>query len=221
MVALAADGDSEKTLGHRQIGRRRDLQVPRIALHDPDGVSGLLGEHGFVGRVTAERQRLFQHRGSKGLRRLRQVNLLHVATSLSRRRSPRALDGVVRRHGRDRRTRFGCRRDGSSNRLIGHERPGRIMNDDDVRAIGDTGERVRHGVLAACAAGHDLDPLPVREQRRRRVPASSGAAPPRRRRSHRSCGTRRHCARESSGPPATETASAARLRSEGHGHRPR
>ena len=63
-------------------------------------VTRLLGEHRFVGGVAAERQRVPQHRASKRLRRLREIDLL----ARQRRRHDavrvRALDGVVRRESR-------------------------------------------------------------------------------------------------------------------------
>ena len=50
-----------------------------IALDDPHGVPGPLGEPGFVGGLDAgapERDRVAQHRAAEGLRRLREVDRL-------------------------------------------------------------------------------------------------------------------------------------------------
>ena len=40
-----------------------------------------------------------------------------------------------------------------------HERPRGIVNDDDIRALGDKLERGGHRILAACASGHYAKPL--------------------------------------------------------------
>ena len=56
--------------GNRQVLRRRDFDVRGLTFDDADGVAGLLGEGGFVGRVARERQRVAQHVAPERLRRL-------------------------------------------------------------------------------------------------------------------------------------------------------
>ena len=66
--------------GDRQILRRRDLDVRRLAVDEADRMAGALGQRRFVGRIDAalapQRQRRAQHVAPKRLRRLREVDRL-------------------------------------------------------------------------------------------------------------------------------------------------
>ena len=104
----------------------------------------------------------------------------------------------------------------------GHERPRRVVHEDDVRSASDTIEGVGHRVLPARAARHDA-------QRWRVTPPSTPADPRRapaaarrsRRRRDRGWRTPRRCARASIGRRGRAAASARRRRAGGRRRRRR
>ena len=70
---------AKQSLGHLEIIRRRDLQVARIAVDEVHVMTGLLGEHRLVRHIPRrrrEQERVAQHADSKGLRRLREEDLV-------------------------------------------------------------------------------------------------------------------------------------------------
>jgi len=66
-----------------------------------------------------------------------------------------ALHCIARAKRRDCRTRFPSRSDGPPNHGVGHEWPGRIMNDDDVSTMGDACKRVRNRITTSFTAFDD------------------------------------------------------------------
>ncbi len=169
-MVLVRQGDA----GKLEIRRRRDLDVARIARHQPHHVPCLLGESGFIRAAAAlgpERKGRGEHLPREGLRRLREPH----AIAGDGRLYPRiALAGVRQLHrvrGRQRRNRCAAL-DRSIDRPIDggavHERARRIVDDDHVGRWIDCVERPRHRVLPAGAAGHQPHTA-VRDRRGTRV----------------------------------------------------
>ncbi len=69
------------------------------------------------------------------------------------------LDRVARAERGERRTRLGGRGNRPRDETAARKRTRGIVNDDDIRALGDEPERGRHRILAACASGHDAQRL--------------------------------------------------------------
>ena len=112
---------------------------------------------GGIGGRARLRQRVTQHVHPKRLRRLRQEDLA------ARERAHDEPVGVASLHGIGRRQRGngGAAFDGRVHRppdqIRADERPGRIVNDHDIRAAGDERERVGDRILTARAAFDDLN----------------------------------------------------------------
>jgi hypothetical protein len=90
-----------EVLGHRQIARRRDLEVSRVAVHHPYHVTRLLGEHRFVGGLSTHPQCITQDRHTERLRCLRQIDPFTWQRGGDRAARVRLLDRIVRLYGRD------------------------------------------------------------------------------------------------------------------------
>ena len=173
---------------NHQILGRRDLDIRRLALDQPDAMSGPLGERRFVGGIDAQREGFAQHLTAECLRCLREKDRLtrerlchhHLAIRHAAggqwcaslvasvpENELGALDRIARGHRRQGGPRFRRRRNGPRNDIRDDERADRVVNHHDLGPPARRVERVRHRVLAARAAGDNL-------QRLRRVPQVAG-----------------------------------------------
>ncbi len=138
-ISYAQRGDSGrepgKVFGHREITRRRDFEVSRITVHDPDRMAGLLDEHGFVGGVSTHPHGVPQDRGAERLRRLREIDALARQRGRDRPGRVGLLDRVVRANGGNGRSCLRRRQHRATNQVVGHEWPCRVVYDDDLRPL--------------------------------------------------------------------------------------
>ena len=153
---------ARKALGRRKVVGSGDLQVSGIAIHEVHAMSGTLGQHGFIGRVggcACLRQRVAKHIDPKGLRRLREEDLVAGYRVDDEALGIASLDRVGRRQRRNRRTEPDCGIDRASDQVRRYQRPRRIVNHHDLRMLRHARERVRDGILPPLAAFDDLHRL--------------------------------------------------------------
>ena len=141
VVAIADSHDgrarrSDEPLGQFQVVWRRDLQVAHVPVDDVDAMTGLLREHGLVGRIAicaGLRQCLTQHAHAKRLRRLGEKDFLARQSALNHPCRIGPLDRVGRLQGCDRRPVLDRRGDRAFDEPGRHERSRRVVNQDDIR----------------------------------------------------------------------------------------
>src|SRR5438445_1408011 len=163
-----------------EVGRARHLHEPLVAgnrLHAP---APRLDERRAIGRRRhVARKSVAKNRGHERLRRLgdsqlRAVERLDDALAVD------ALDGVRdRKHGHRPVPALVQRREHARDHAVLHERPRRVVHQDDRCIVRDLPQSEPHGFAAARPAGHARAHLPAaelfREQDHRLLPAGRGS----------------------------------------------